>query len=111
MATPAAAKLGPVAGTGVIVASAALPTFAVDNRVSELFCCQEREKRSRSNDEPRRKGNNRGKATLSGPCPKTVDRWSGSANNILDPTVGHYVTINLGNRVAQIRKSKIFALL
>ncbi len=46
-----------------------VPTFAVDNRVSKLFCCQEREKRSRSNDEPRRKGNNRGKATLSGPCP------------------------------------------
>ncbi len=67
--------------------SAALPTFAVDNRVSELFCCQEREKRSRSNDEPWRKGNNRSKATLSGPRPKTMenrsipDARSGSANN------------------------------
>ncbi len=39
----------------------------------QTFWCQEREKRSRSNDEPRRKGNNRGKATLSGPCPKTME--------------------------------------
>ncbi len=53
-----------------------LPRFAVDNRVSKLFCCQEREKRSRSNDEPRRKGKNRGKATLSGPCPKTMENRS-----------------------------------
>jgi hypothetical protein len=36
--------MGPVAGTGVIVASAALPTFAVDNRVSKFFVAK-REKR------------------------------------------------------------------
>jgi hypothetical protein len=32
-------------------------------------------------------------------------------HTMLDPTVGPDVTINLGNRVAKIRKSNIFALL
>jgi hypothetical protein len=66
--------------------------------ILELFCCQEREKRSHSNNEPPRKGNNRGKATLSGPHPKTMEnRSSGSANNAQSHCVGPDVTINLGN--------------
>ncbi len=43
---------------------------------ANFFVAKRERNRSRSNDEPRRKGNNRSKATLSGPCPKTRENRS-----------------------------------
>jgi hypothetical protein len=68
--------------------------------ILELFCCQEIEKRSLSNDEPRRKGNNRGKANTirlsSQDYGEQIPDGLGW-QTMLDPTVGPDVTINLGN--------------
>ncbi len=66
--------------------------------ILELFCCQEKGKRSRSNNEPPRKGNNRGKATLSGPRPKTMENRSVAAK------IGSPLESDLSLYFLQIRK-------
>jgi hypothetical protein len=105
--------MGPAAGTGVIVASAALPTFAVDNRVS-IFFVAKREKRGVAQTmSPGERETIAVRPHYQALIPRlwrTDPRWSEPENDP-DPTVGPDVTINLGNRVAKIGKSKIFALL
>jgi hypothetical protein len=55
-----------------------------------------------ANNEPRRKGNNRGKATISGPsCQDYGEQIPNGLGQqtMLNPTVGQDVTINLRNRL------------